>query len=297
MLYMCKDCHAVNTITVKDCYPLPYIEDLLNRMHGSCSFTQLDLVAWSQQICITTTDRQKMAFTTKFGLCEWRVPPFGLANAPSQFMDMMNCILEQMICKFIILYHYDIKIYSHTLAEYVVHVHEVHTLLMRNGLKAKLVKCACACQKVHFCCSDIDRGSIYAQEHKTRMVMDWPPPEKIKNVRVSLGLTSYYRKLIEHYFHTAIRFNFIGTPLKREGDVEWRCEELRNFKRTPFAWERECWPYFDLLQNAHSITLVMAVPDPEAEYCLHVDACQHALGAGLSQIEDKPKKVLGNYSL
>jgi hypothetical protein len=128
---------AVNAITVKDRYPLPHIEDLLNSMHGSCWFTKLDLAAGYDQICIATADRQKTAFTTKFGLYDWRVLPCGLANAPSQFIRMMNSILEPMKRKFIVVDIDDIMIHSRTLAEHVVHVREVLTLLREHGLKAK----------------------------------------------------------------------------------------------------------------------------------------------------------------
>jgi len=69
-LRMCIDYRAVNAITVKDRYPLPHIEDLLNSMHGSCWFTKLDFAAGYHQIRITTADRQKTAFTSKFGLYE-----------------------------------------------------------------------------------------------------------------------------------------------------------------------------------------------------------------------------------
>jgi len=70
-LRMCIDYRAVNAITIKDRYPLPHIEDLLNSMHGSCWFTTLDLVAGYYQIRIATADRQKTAFTTKFSVYEW----------------------------------------------------------------------------------------------------------------------------------------------------------------------------------------------------------------------------------
>jgi len=139
---MCIDYRAVNAITVKDRYPLPHIEDLLNSMHGSCWFTKLDLAAGYHQIRIATADRQKTAFTTKFGLYEWRVLPFGLANAPSQFMRMMNRILEPIKRKFIVVYLDDIMIHSRTVAEDVVHVREVLTLLTEHGLKAKRANCA-----------------------------------------------------------------------------------------------------------------------------------------------------------
>jgi hypothetical protein len=127
----------VNAITVNDRYPLPHIEHLLNSMHGSCWFTKLDFEAGYHQICIATADRQKTAFTTKFGLYKWQVLPFGLANAPSHFMCMINSILEPMKNKFIVISLDDVMINSRTLAERIVHDREVLTLLTGHGLKTK----------------------------------------------------------------------------------------------------------------------------------------------------------------
>jgi hypothetical protein len=121
-LYMCINYRAVNTLTVKDRYLLPHIEDILNSMHGSCWFIKLDMGAGYHQIRIATADRQITAFTTKFGFYEWRVLPFGLSNTPSQFLRMMNGILEPIKRKFIVVYLDDIMIHSRTLAEHVVHV-------------------------------------------------------------------------------------------------------------------------------------------------------------------------------
>jgi hypothetical protein len=121
-LRTCIDYRVVNAITGKDRYPLPHIEDLLNFMHGSCWLTKLDLVAGFQQIRIATADRQKKAFITKLGFYMWRVLPFGLANAPSQFMRMINGILVVMKPIFIVVYLDDVMIHSRTVAEHVLHV-------------------------------------------------------------------------------------------------------------------------------------------------------------------------------
>jgi hypothetical protein len=126
-LHMCIDYCAVNAITIKDRYPLPHIEDLLNSTYGSYWFTKLDLADGYHQIHITTANRQQTAFTTKFGWKVWRVLLSGLANTLSQFMCMMNSMLEPMKPKFIVVYLDDIIIHSHTLAEHVVHVREVPT--------------------------------------------------------------------------------------------------------------------------------------------------------------------------
>jgi len=296
MLRMCIDYCAVNAMTVKDCHPLPHIEDLLNSMHGFYWFTKLDLAAGSHQIRIATADRQRRASTTKFDLYEWRVLPFVLANAPSQFIRMMNGILEPMKRKFIIVYLDNIMIHSRTMAEHVILVREVLTLLMEHGLKAKCAKCAWACQKVDFWGFDIDKNGIYAQEHKTRAVMHWPQPENSKDVRGFLGLTSYYRIFIEHYADIAMPLYAIGTPLNGNGDVGRRHGEPSTVQSTLFAWDRECQHASDTHKRALCNAPVLALPDPEAKYWLHIEGSQYAFGAVLSQMQGKAEKVLGYFS-
>jgi hypothetical protein len=132
---------------------------------------------------------------------------------------MMNGILEPIKRKFIVINLGDIMIHSRTLAEHVVHVREVLTLLTEHGLKAKCAKYASACQKVDFCGFDIDKDVIHAQEHKTRAIMDWPQLENSKDVSGFLGLTSYYTKFIERDAHIAMPLYAIGTPPKGNGDV------------------------------------------------------------------------------
>jgi len=134
---ICINCRAVNAIAVNRGHPLPHIDDLLNSLLGSCWVTKLDVVAGYHESCITTADRQKTAFTAKFGLYEWRVPQFRLLNAPSEFMRLMNHILETMNSQFILIYLDNSVIHSRTLAEHIVHVREVLTLLTENGLKAE----------------------------------------------------------------------------------------------------------------------------------------------------------------
>jgi len=161
MLHMCIDYRSVNAITVKVHYPLRHIVKLLTSRKGACWFTKLDLAACYDQIRIATADWRNMACSTKFHLYKWRVLLFGLANAPSQFMQMMNSNLEPMKRKCIVVYLYDILIHSQTQAQHVLHVREVLTLLTEHALKAICGICAWACQKVNFCGFDIDNDGIH----------------------------------------------------------------------------------------------------------------------------------------
>jgi hypothetical protein len=89
-LRMCIDYRTVNCITKKDRYPLPHTEELVHPLGGSSYFPKMDLASGYHQIRICSGDQRKSAFSTKCGLYEWTVLPFGLANARSQFMWVMN---------------------------------------------------------------------------------------------------------------------------------------------------------------------------------------------------------------
>jgi len=214
-LHMGIDYRAANAIKVNDHNSLAHSEDVLNRMDSSWRFKKFDMAGADDEIRIATADREKTAFTSTFGLCEWWVLLIGLANAPSQSMQMINSILEPMDSKFIVIYIVKDIIHSHTPVDCIVHISEVLTSPTEHGLKAKHTKCTWACQKVDFCKCDIEKDGIHAQKHKTCVVLDWSQPENIQDVWVFLGLTSYYRVFIEHYAHNAMTLDAIGTSLER----------------------------------------------------------------------------------
>jgi hypothetical protein len=94
---MCCDYRALNKITVKNRFPLPRIDDLLDRLHGARVLSSIDLQGAYNQIAIEPSDRQKTAFRTHIGLYQWRVIPFGLTNAPAFFARTMQTVFSDLM--------------------------------------------------------------------------------------------------------------------------------------------------------------------------------------------------------
>jgi len=140
-LRLCVDYRALNKITIKNRYPLPRIDELMDRLAGSKYFSKLDLYSGYHQIRIKEDDIPKTAFRTRYGHYEFLVLPFGLTNAPATFMTLMNNIFHDYLDKFVIIYLDDILVFSNTKEEHLEHLRIVLTKLREHKLFAKLKKC------------------------------------------------------------------------------------------------------------------------------------------------------------
>lgn len=138
----CVDYRKLNSITIKDVYPLPRIEDALSRLEGSFLFSIMDMQSGYWQVEMNPKDREKTAFITADGLFQFRVMPFGLSNAPSTFQRMMDVLLAGLKWNACLVYLDDIIVFSSTVDEHLSRLEAVFKCIQKANLKLKLSKCS-----------------------------------------------------------------------------------------------------------------------------------------------------------
>jgi len=138
---LCVDYRQLNKLTIKNKYPLPRIDDLMDQLHGAAVFSKIDLRLGYHQIRVKYDDVQKTAFRSRYGHYEYVVMPFGVTNASALFMDYMNRIFRPFLDKFVVVFIDDILIYSRTREELAEHLRAVLSILREKQLYAKLSKC------------------------------------------------------------------------------------------------------------------------------------------------------------
>jgi len=172
---------ALNAITVKNCYPIPRIANLIESLSKASIFTKIDLRWEYNNVCIKEGDEWKIAFITRRDLFEATVMYFGFSNAPVTFQSMMNDILGDLICiRVVMVYLDDILIFGTCLKEYRRLVKEVLKRLQFNDLYAKAEKCFFEQSSIKYLGVIILENKVQMDKEKLSGVLEWPVLTKVK---------------------------------------------------------------------------------------------------------------------
>ena len=282
-LRLCIDYRALNNISVKNSYPLPRVDNMLDRLHGSTIFSKIDLRQGYHQIRVKDPDIEKTAFRTRYGHFEFTVVPFGLTNAPATFQRLMHDIFRLHLDSFVIIYLDDILVYSRTVEEHRHHLSAVLAILRQHKLYANVKKCHFAEPQVDFCGHIISPNGISTDPTKIEAIQSWTMPDSLHQLRSFLGLANYYRRYVQGYAT-------IAHPLYL------RLKSRTNWK---MPWPADAHTAFNTLQSALASAPILAAPDfsPTAPpFHLHTDASSTATGAILTQGEGTNERVIAYHS-
>jgi hypothetical protein len=202
-LRLCVDYRPLNAITIKNKYPLPHIDVLFDQLVEAKVFSKIDLRSGYHQIKIRASDIAKTAFSTIYGLYEYLVMSFGLTNAPTYFMYLMNSVFMSELDKFVVVFIDDILVYSKSEDEHIKHLHTILQRLRDHRLYAKLSKCDFWLREIKFLGHTISQVGIAVDPEKVQEVMDWKPPTTVWQIWSFLGLAGYYRRFIPDFSRIA----------------------------------------------------------------------------------------------
>jgi hypothetical protein len=196
---MCINSKAINKITIRYKFPLPRMDDLMDFLSGENCFSMIDLKSGYHQIRMREGDEWKTTFKTNEGLYEWMVMSFGLTNAPSTFMRLMNEVLREFIGMFVIVYLDDILIFSETKAEHLKHLAIVMKKLHQEKLLINMKKSSFMKTELIYLGFVISANELRMDPEKVEVIKNWPSPRNIFEVRSFHGLASFYRKFIRNF--------------------------------------------------------------------------------------------------
>ena len=271
----CVDYRKLNSITRRDAYPLPRIDDTLSTMAGSKWFSTLDLISGYWQVEMSPEDQEKTAFCTPEGLFEFTVMPFGLCNAPATFQRLMDLVLSGLQWTECLVYLDDVIILGRDFEDHLRSLKLVFQRLRESGLKLKPAKCTLFQEKVSYLGHVISTEGIATDPNKSNQVAQWPVPTTAKEVQKFLGLANYYRRFVKG-------FASIAKPLHKLTE-----------RNAVFKWTKECEEAFVELRRRLTSTPILAHPDFSKQFTLDTDASNTGIGAVLSQKgEDGVERVI-----
>ena len=271
---VCIDYRRLNEVTRKDHFPLPFIDQLLERVSGHPFYCFLDGYSGYFQIEIAPEDQEKTTFTRPFSMYAYKRMPFGLCNAPATFQRCMLSMFNDMVERIMEVYMDDITVYGGDFEECLTNLEAILQRCIEKNLVLNW-------EKFHFMVNQgivlghiISSRGIEVDKAKIELISKLPPLTNVKTIRQFLGHAGFYRRFIKDFLK-------ITKPLYKLLE-----------KDAKFVWERECQKSFEELKSHLTTAPIVRAPNWQLPFEVMCDASDLAIGAVLGQREDgKPHVV------
>ena len=234
-LRFCCDFRYLNSVTVKDAYPIPRIDESLSTLGDAKFFTTLDLGSAFWQVPLRKQDRNKTGFACELGLFQWKRMPFGLCNATATFQRLMAHALIGVTKKYgnlVMCYVDDVVIATPTLEDHIERLDEVFACMKRSGLKCKPSKCEILKDSIKYLGRMVDKHDIRPDTDAVEAVLTWKSPKTEHQLMSFLGFANYYREFIKGY-----------------ADKVYPMQQLMRHKGKKFTWNNAAEESFQRIKK------------------------------------------------
>ncbi|KAK1652663.1 hypothetical protein QYE76_070468 [Lolium multiflorum] len=271
---MCIDYRKVNKVTKKDHYPLPFIDQMLERLSKNTHFCFLDGYSGFSQIAVKAKDQEKTTFTCPYGTYAYRRMPFGLCNAPATFQRCMSAIFHGFCESIVEVFMDDFSVYGNSFDSCLRNLDKVLQRCEETNLVLNWEKCHFMVNEGIVLGHKISERGIEVDRAKVEAIEKMPYPRDVKGIRSVLGHAGFYRRFIKD-------FSKISKPLTNllQKDV-------------PFVFDDDCKEAFETLKKALTTAPIVEPPDWNLPFEIMCDASDFAVGAVLGQRVDKKLNVI-----
>ena len=271
---VCIDYRKLNSMTRKDHFPLPFIDQILDNVAGHHFYCFLDGYSGYNQVPIFPNDQEKTTFTCPFGTFAYRRMPFGLCNAPATFQRCMFSLFSDMLTHFLEVFMDDFSIFGDTFDECLHHL----SLALQRCHEYNLVL---SWEKSHFMVQEgivlghiVSNHGISVDKAKIDLIGTLPPPTSVKEVRSFLGHAGFYRRFIKD-------FSKIAKPLTN-----------LLTQNSKYNFDESCYLAFEKLKSLLSNAPIMQSPNYSLPFEIMCDASDYSIGAVLGQRKERTPYVI-----
>ncbi|GJU93830.1 reverse transcriptase domain-containing protein [Tanacetum coccineum] len=266
---VCIDYRKLNEATRKDHFPLPFMDQMLERLAGNEFYCFLDGFSGYFQIPIDPQDQEKTTFTCPYGTFVYRRMPFGLCNAPGTFQRCMMAIFHDMIEKTMEVFMDDFSVFGDSFDSCLSNLEKMLKRCEDTNLVLNWEKCHFMCREGIVLGHKISKSGIEVDRAKVDVIAKLPHPTTVKGVRSFLGHAGFYRRFIQD-------FSKIARPMTHLLE-----------KETPFVFSKDCIHAFETLKKRLTEAPILVVPDWNLPFELMCDESDFAIGAVLGHRRSK----------